>query len=254
MTTDPADVPKIITVGEGFQVRQAIDNIVWIDMGEYAIVVDALEEAHLADEVFAAIASALGDTPVRYLLNTHTHYDHVALNSAFRRRYGTEIIDQANTPAPPEGRWFEGSRRRLQWIPMTGCHTAEDCVAWVPDDRALLVGDIFGYGLIPLTVNLREDSARLLVETYNRLIEFDADVVIPGHGPLCTTATLTRWVEYFHWLRERIGELVAAGAKDKKILAEMAPPEDMKSWWRFLKWKHEDSVSKVLKSIRRGRL
>ena len=44
MTTDPAETPTIVTVGEGFYVRQAVDNIAWIDLGEYAIVIDALEQ------------------------------------------------------------------------------------------------------------------------------------------------------------------------------------------------------------------
>ena len=47
--TDPADVAKIITVADGLWVRQAIDNITWIDLGDGGLVVDALEEDHLAD-------------------------------------------------------------------------------------------------------------------------------------------------------------------------------------------------------------
>ena len=92
MATDPAETAKIVTVAGGLYVRQAIDNTAWVDMGDWAIVVDALEQPGLAGEVFAAIQSTLGDKPVRYLLNTHTHYDHMALNGAFQRRMGTEII------------------------------------------------------------------------------------------------------------------------------------------------------------------
>lgn len=61
MVEDPADVAKIIKIADGIYVRQAIDNLTWIDMGDYAIAIDALEEAHLAGEVFAAIESTLGD-------------------------------------------------------------------------------------------------------------------------------------------------------------------------------------------------
>lgn len=252
MATDPADTPKIVTVGEGFCVRQAVDNIAWIDLGEYALVVDALEQAHLEKEVFGAIRSTLGEEPVRYLLNTHTHGDHTALNAAFRRGFGTEIINQRTSPVGPEGRWFEGARRRVQMLPMPGCHTAEDCVVWVPDDRALFVGDIFGWGLISLSGSLNDESARLLVDTHARLIEFDAAVVIPGHGPLCTTAELARWVEYFQWLQGQVRQACSAGKPDRQIMREVAPPEDMKTWWRFLQWKHEDSLGKVLRAVRHG--
>ncbi len=254
MTTDPAETPKLVTLGEGFHVRQAVDNIAWVDLGDYAIVIDALEQPELEEEVFEAIRSTLGGKSVRYLLNTHTHYDHVALNASFQHRFGTEIINQRTAPVGPEGRWFEGSRRRLLMLPAGGCHTDEDCIVWVPDDRALFVGDIFGWGLIPLTTSLCDESAKLLVDTYARLIEFDASVVIPGHGPLCTTAELKRWVEYFYWLHEGVSRACSAGRSERQITREIPPPEDMKTWWRFLQWKHEDGLGKVLQAVRGGRL
>lgn len=254
MTADPAETPTIVTVGEGFQVRQAVDNIAWIDLGGYAVVVDALEQPHLADEVFEAIGAALGETPVRYVLNTHTHGDHVALNGAFQRRYGAEIINHRTSPVGPEGRWFEGPRRRVQMLHMPGCHTAEDCVVWVPADRALFVGDIFGWGLIELSAALTRQTAALLVETHRRLIDFDAAVVIPGHGPVCTTAELQRWIEYFQWLQDRCRDACAADKADAEITAEIAPPDDMTGWWRFVQWKHADSLGKVLRAVRNGAL
>jgi cyclase len=137
-------------------------------------------------------------------------------------------------------------------IPMPGCHTDQDCVVWCPDDRALFVGDIFGWGLIPLAADLRTGSQRLLLDTYARLIDFGAATVIPGHGPLCTTGELRRWVEYYRWLVDQVAAACRAGRGDADILRQVAPPDDMKTWWRFLKWKHADSVEKVVKAVRKG--
>ncbi len=250
--TNDAETPKIIEVADGLCVRQEIDNITWIDMGDYGIVVDALEKPDARDEVFAAVRRALAGKPLRYVLNTHTHYDHVVLNDDFRREFGAEIINHQTAPVGDEGRWFKSTRRSLHWLHMPGCHTDEDCVAWIPEDRVLLVGDIFGWGLIPLIVNLRADTAGRLLETYQRLIDLDPAVMIPGHGPLGDKATLQRWVEYFHWLRCRCEELVAAGLDNEQIVAKIAPPQDMTGWWRFEAWKHADSVSKMIKPIRKG--
>jgi len=253
MTKDPAETPQIIKVSEGFYVRQAVDNIAWIDMGDHAIVVDALEEAQLEREVFDAIESTLGDKRVKYVLNTHTHYDHTALNAAFQKHFGAEIVNQRTRPLPDEGRWFEGVRK-VHFFPTPHCHTSEDACLWSPDDSALFVGDIFGWGLIPLSSGLNDRTAKLLEDTYGRLIEFDAGTVVPGHGPICTSGELTRWVEYFRWLRERVSQGIAEGKSDGQIASETAPPDDMIGWWRFVQWKHEDSLSKVIRAVRSGSL
>ena len=250
--TDPAETPKIINVGEGFFVRQEIDNLTWIDLGDCVLVVDALEKPETKAEVFDAIESTMGDKAVRYLVNTHTHYDHVALNKAFHKRWGTEIVDYHCCSRDPAGRWFEGPARRVQMLHLPGCHTEEDCIVWAPEDKVLMVGDIFGWGLIPLTTNLRPEAARLLLDTHATLIDLGAETVVPGHGPLCTTETLQRWVEYFLWLCRESVRLIAEGKSDAEIDEHLAPPEDMTSWWRFRAWKHEDSVMKVVKAARRG--
>jgi cyclase len=254
MTDPAADTPKLLTLGEGFCLRQAVDNIAWMDLGDCAVVVDALEQPGLEREVFAAIRSTLGDRPVRYVLNTHTHGDHTALNAAFRRRFGAEIVNQDVAPCPPEGRWFTGPRRRVLMLPMPGCHTEQDCVVRVEPDQALFVGDIFGWGVINLSIPLDDRSFRLLTDTYARLVAMAPQVVIPGHGPVCTSAELTRFIEYLRRMTRQVADAVAAGKSDRQILAETAPPEDMKTWWRFLQWKHQDSLTKTLRAVRTGHL
>jgi len=59
MASDEAETAKIVTVAEGFFVRQAVDNIAWIDMGDFALVVDALEQPELEEEVASARRSSI---------------------------------------------------------------------------------------------------------------------------------------------------------------------------------------------------
>ena len=257
MKNDPALTPRVAKIAEGLFVRLAVDNIAWIDLGDGLLVVDALEQPELEGEVFAAIARTAGggsgEKGVRFVLNTHGHYDHVALNEAFRRRWGAEVVCQPAAKLPKEGRWFAGPRRKVLMQPMGGCHTEEDCIVWSPQDRVLFAGDIFGWGLVPST-GLDDRTACLLVETYRKLIALGPSVVIPGHGPLCGSAELARWVEYFRGLIEKALRASAAGSSDAQVRNLLAPPEDMKSWWRFLDWKHEDSVTRVMSAVRSGRL
>ena len=254
MTADPMETPTIVTLAEGFRVRQAVDVIAWIDLGDGGLVVDALEQAHLEDEVFAAITETLGDKPVKYVLNTHPHGDHTALNAAFRRRWGAEIVDRRTSDITAEGRWFEGPGRRVLFWATPGCHTPDDCCAWVEPDEALFVGDIFGWGLIPLTRALTAESFADLERMYEALIARGAATVIPGHGPVCDTATLQRQLDYYRWLVEQVSAAVAAGKDDSEIAERVAPPADMHGWWRFLQRKHDDSLRKVIAAVRGGKL
>jgi len=253
MTADVTDTPRILELADGFYVRQAVDNIAWIDMGGFAVVVDALEQAQLEGEVFDAIEKTIGDVPIRYVLNTHTHYDHVALNPAFQRR-GAEVVNMRTVDLPPEGRRFDGAKRRLLMLPLGGLHTAEDCLVWLPQDRVLFVGDLFGWGLIPLGSALTDETAERLVDAYHEMIELDPVTVVPGHGPICSADELRRWVEYFRWLRRGVADALRQGESPDDIERRLAPPQDMLGWWRFVEWKHAEGVSKVLAAVGSGRL
>jgi cyclase len=246
------DGPNLVRLGKGIAVRQAVDNIGWSDIGGGLLVVDALEQPHLEQEVLKAMADTVPDQPVRFVLNTHTHYDHIALNPLFKSRFGAAVVNRESEDIPLEGRWFEGAGRRVLMRPMPGCHTDMDCIVWFPDDSVLFVGDIFGWGLIPWDGNLRPDKRQLIRDTYKELIAYGAEHVVPGHGPLCTTAELERWLQYFDQLCEAALAGYERGLAGTRLRAKLAPPEDMADWWRFLAWKHDDSVKKVVKAVESG--
>lgn len=244
--------PTLEHVADGCYVRQAIDNIGWVNLGGYAVIIDALEQPSEKPDVMRMLKETLGDTPVRYVLNTHTHYDHIALNEDFSRELGADVINAGNTKIPAGGRLFEGDARSLRMIPMPDCHTRTDCVMWIPGEKVLFTGDLFGWGILPITTPLRAEMEARLLGYYKRMIGLGAETVVPGHGPLCDTNTLDRFVEYYHRLKEQLAHACAGGKSDDAILNEIKPPEDMRSWWRFAEWKHRDTAGKVLTAVRRN--
>ena len=252
MKNDPADNPQITAIADGVWVRVEVDTLAWIDLGGQAVFIDAHEEPGIEDAIFPALAETLGETPLTTVINTHTHYDHIYLNKLFQERFGAAIVNQDAADIPVTGLWIEGDKRKLVVMPMVGCHTDEDCVIWLPDCKVLFVGDIFGWGLINLMGRLTEDSAREILAAYDKVMAFEAEQIVPGHGPLCTNADLARWVEYFKWLHAVVLAAIDAGQTDKHIMAEIAAPDDMHHWWRFCDWKHDHSVDRMIKSIRDG--
>jgi glyoxylase-like metal-dependent hydrolase (beta-lactamase superfamily II) len=249
--SDPMDQPTLKTLADKLIVREAVDVMGWLSIGEQGVVVDALEQPGEKDDVFAAIERTLSSTPIRYLLNTHTHYDHTALNEAIVDRWGAEIINRSVTDLPADGRMIEGSRRTVTILPIDVCH-ADDAVVWVQPDEVLFVGDAFGWGLIPPNGNLTGDQPERIAAAYEKMIAFEARHVVPGHGPTCTTDHLRRWLDYYRWLFAEVSPLVKADASESQIKEQLPPPEDMRDWWRFVDWKHENSLEKVIAAVRNG--
>ena len=248
-----ADEPKLIELTDFAYVRQEIDNMGWLDLGGVTVIVDALEKEDAAADVLRMLDETVRCDSIRYVCNTHTHYDHTALNPLFENEFGAAIINAGTCCIPAEGRWISGDTRSVQLLPLPDCHTHEDCVVWFPDAATLFIGDIFGWGLIPRG-RMTADIAGHISETYRRLIVFDADHVVPGHGPLCGTTELQRWLEYFEWLPGAVRSAAAESDDKDAVLAAVPVPDDMSDWWRFRAWKHENNVDKVYRAVQAGRL
>jgi glyoxylase-like metal-dependent hydrolase (beta-lactamase superfamily II) len=249
---DPMNSPEVREIAPGVYVRVAVDNTAWIDLGDDLAVVDTLEQPELEEEVFAHLERLFPDKPVRYVINTHTHYDHVALNGAFERRCGAEVLNQKTTPLDSQGRMVGGTERSLALDLSPGCHTKEDWLVWLPVDRILFVGDLFGWGVLPWPGNLKQETWDRIDRVYRRVVALNPVCVVPGHGPLCGVSDLRRCRDYFEQLIASVDKLCAGGASDEEIVAQLPPPDDMRDWWRFTLWKHDDNVTKVLKAVRRG--
>ena len=176
------DYPKLIEVADRFVVRQEIDNIAWIDLGGVGVIVDAMEHAELADEIIGEITSTLEDVGVGWVINTHTHYDHVALNDAFRKRWGSVILSRQTADFGPDRQMsLEGNVRSAVFKPLDSGHSPDDCIVWFPEERVLFTGDIFGWGMIPLVCRLDHRNADILLAAYRHILSYEADVIVPGH-------------------------------------------------------------------------
>lgn len=254
MQNDPMTTPELKTIATRLWVRQAVDNISWFDLGDGAAIVDT-GEAHsgLAEDVEEMLEETLGETPLKYLLNTHTHYDHTGLNDRLKQQYGLAVINGRDERlAGGDDLTLGGPGRTARMFHTGGVHTAEDCCIHLPEDSVLFVGDLFGWGLVPVNGHLVCEKADRIVDIYNDLIALDAATVIPGHGPNCSTAELERWLEYFRWLSKGTVVGVQQGLTDEDIARQLPPPEDMTDWWRLVDWKHKNSVGKVLELARSG--
>lgn len=208
-------------------------------------VVDTRSSPRQADELRGDLRE-LGDGPVRWVVNTHAHFDHCFGNQSFGPAAGVPIYGHAAMPAhldrferPVLAAWIAAGGHRaeemsevtvtppthlikghnaisvagrvVELIHLGRGHTDNDLVVHVPDASAWLVGDLVEESGPPA---YGPDAFPLeWPATLARLLALaaDGDVLVPGHGAAVGLA-FARWQhEQLAAVANLIAELHAAG-------------------------------------------
>jgi glyoxylase-like metal-dependent hydrolase (beta-lactamase superfamily II) len=182
-----------------------------------------LVDTGFTDEIgklLAARVTKLTNKPVTHIINTHHHGDHTLGNIAFP---GTEIISSEkcrewvektgaewivtvqnmtgmkfpNTKPVPATRTFkENTRvdlvihgvRMVLWTPF-GSHTDGDMLVYLPEDKVLIGGDVIVNKTVPV---FRDAHVKNWAATLEEASKLDVKTVVPGHGPLATSADVAK--------------------------------------------------------------
>jgi glyoxylase-like metal-dependent hydrolase (beta-lactamase superfamily II) len=161
--------------------------------------------------------------PVRYMLNSHHHGDHVSGNVNFRQM-GVDIIAHQNiranflrTKAPGEPNITFADRGsvhlggvEVQMFHFGRGHTNGDTVIYFPDLRTIHMGDLVIDGA-PVIDYAGGGSAIEFVKTIENLLKLDFDVAIPGHGKLFTRADVQAYLVRLQTMNQRMRELAKSG-------------------------------------------
>ncbi len=239
--------------------RNFISNAGFVVTDDGVLVVDALGSPALAEELLAAIRR-ITDKPVRHVVVTHYHADHIYGLQSFKAA-GAQVLAEAEGQvylhSETAALRLKASRDELfpwidektqlvaadRWIcepvtlrmggldfvvqPVGPAHTPEDLVVYVPQLKLLFAGDLVFRGRVPFVG--QADSGRWIAGL-DRLLAFDAQVIVPGHGPVSHTARedlqMTR--DYLAYLRKAMG----AAARDMEPFEEAYKRTD---WSRFEK-------------------
>lgn len=217
-----------------------ISNAGFVITSEGVVVVDALGSPELARRLLAQIRQRTS-LPVKWVVLTHYHADHIYGLQVFHeagakilahekaREYLNSDTAALRLKASRQDLWpWVDEKTRLvaadRWMnrtetlrlggtdfiiePVGPAHTAEDLVVYVPQKKVLFVGDLVFRNRIPF---VGQADSRQWIVGLERLLQFDAQVVIPGHGPPSQDAradiALTR--DYLVHLRQVMGQAAA---------------------------------------------
>ena len=220
--------------------------------GDGTLIVDD-QFAPLAPKIQAAIAG-LGATPVKFLVNTHWHFDHAGGNEPFgnagaiiiaqtrvrdRLAAGGQVAGNTSPPAPKAALPVVTYDHRVSFhlngdtidvIHTGGGHTDGDSAIYWRNANVLHTGDMMmknsGFPFVDLSSG--GNVERLITSLDQMIAMTDADtVIIPGHGPLANRGELIAWRGMIATAVERVSALKKAGrtldqAKVAKPVAGLA--------------------------------
>ncbi|WP_407069693.1 MBL fold metallo-hydrolase [Leptothrix ochracea] len=237
-----------------------ISNAGVIVTDDGVVVIDALGSPPLAQRLIDEIAK-ITPLPIRWVIVTHYHADHVYGLQAFRA-LGAKIvahsaareylqsdtarlrmeasrlelfpwIDESTQLQDPD-QWLEDQPWHLKIgstelvIKHVGpAHTPEDLVVYMPAAGVLFAGDLVFRGRVPF---VGQANSRRWIDALDKLLAFDARIVVPGHGAISTDVStdLRQTRDYLAYLRQTMGEAAANMEPFEEAYARV-------DWSRFAK-------------------
>jgi cyclase len=235
-------------------------------------VIDSFENEAAAKALIEQI-HALTHLPVKFVVNTHYHLDHVAGNRVFSQQ-GAVIVGHRSVRAwihtenlkffgdkitpeqkalvehllAPEVTYDTGvtlflGSRRIEVIHMLG-HTGGDSVVSIPDSGIVFCGDLFWRKTLP---NLVDATASEWIATLVQFTEQPKDfmtnsaqpravIFVPGHGDVGNLDDVQEFQDYLAWLRGAVQKAVDAGKQGDALVSAVLPEQTEKyGGWDFFK-------------------
>jgi len=215
--------------------------------------------------------AALG-APVKFVINTHWHFDHTD-NNARLHAAGATVVAHANTkrrmsephhlavleldfpPSPASAlpqRVFtdrytlEANGERLELSHVPPAHTDTDVTVRFEHANVMHAGDVFFNGRYPYIDGSTGGRVDGMIAASDRLLSrADSDTkIVPGHGPLATRADLVKYRDMLSTAADRVRKLKASGKSLEESIAAK-PFTDLDGDWGSGRYKGDDFVKIV---------
>jgi len=247
---------RTVKVAEGVYMLMGAGGNIGVSVGSDGVILIDDQFAPLSDKIKAAVA-ALGG-PIRFLLNTHWHFDHTGGNENFaksgvvivahenvRRRMSVEqFISALNRREPPspaaalpvvtftDAITFYLNGDSINVFHVAPAHTDGDAVIWFRKANVMHMGDTFFNGRYPLIDLSSGGSVDGMVAAADRVLALvDANTrIIPGHGPLGDRPALQTYRAMLATVRDRIRQAVAADQTLEQVQAAKPTAEFDAIW------------------------
>ncbi|HVF65843.1 MAG TPA: MBL fold metallo-hydrolase [Casimicrobiaceae bacterium] len=223
------------------------------------------DSAFLVDDQFAPLTSRIeaavakvSAKPIRFVVNTHWHFDHTGGNENFgkagaiivahenvRRRMSTEqFIEFLNMKVKMEPRaalpsvtfmrdvTFHQNGDEIHLFHVPNAHTDGDAIVHFRTSDVIHMGDVFFNRMYPFIDTSSGGTAEGVVAAVDRVLAIATDKtrVIPGHGPLASRSDLKAYRDMVATISSRVRDGARAGRSLEQVIASR-PTADFDAVW-----------------------
>jgi glyoxylase-like metal-dependent hydrolase (beta-lactamase superfamily II) len=226
-------------------------------VGSDAVFVVDDQFAPLTPKILSAI-KAITPQPVRFVLNTHWHFDHTGGNENMgqagalifahenvRKRMSTDQFIEAlnrKQPASPRGALpvvtftdtvsFHLNGDSVVVFHIAPAHTDGDAIVMFTKANVVHSGDVFVSAGFPFVDRSSGGSINGIIGAAERMLAVSnaQTKIIPGHGPLADRARLQAYHDMLVVMRDRMRKEIAAKHTIDQVLASKITAEYDKEW------------------------
>ena len=213
-------------------------------------------------EIVLSEVRKITDKPIRYLVSTHFHPEHIFGAQAFPDDtviiYATAQYEDLKNKGAMYRDWFidmfgDDVRALLEPVELIPpdvtferkaiielgdrmvelhflgypAHTGGDTVIYLPDTKIIFTGGLTPNRFFPIMPDA-DSSGNGWITSLDRLQQFDIETVVPGHGEIADRQLIAQVKEYLTSLRARVEELMVSDQSLEQIQAALKPEFEAK--------------------------